>query len=154
LELDYDTVSVGDALPELVVTPTLMTAVMYSAAMWEFQKIHYDHEWARRENLDGAIVHGPVLGNYLARTVTQWTGPRARLTRLTWRHHGVAPLGRRITCTGSVTGKRLPAETECTTGDIGVGLIECELAIIDADRRKIVSGSACVAIPLIARSRP
>ena len=133
LSLEYDKVSVGDILPDFKVVPTLMSAVMYCAAMWEFQKIHFDHDWARsRENLDGAILQGPVLGNYLARCVMSWAGPRARLKHLAWRNHGVAMLDEQLICSGRVTA--------CHDG-----VIDCELHIVNPREQKLVSGSASVA---------
>ncbi len=151
MNLDYDAVAVGDALPEFKVVPTLLGAVMYCAAMWEFQKIHFDHDWAKsRENLDGAIIQGPVLGNYLARCVMGWAGPRARLTRLAWRNHGVAPLEEQLVCSGRVCARRAVEATERNV--IGMaGVIDCELAIVNPRGEKIVSGSASVALAQATR---
>jgi len=126
-------VTVGMSLPPLQVTPTLMSAVMFAAAMWEFQKIHYDPVWAReREGLDGAILHGPALGNLLARTVGAWVGPRGRIARLAWRNHGVALLERPLTCTGAVSAVQAD------------GRIDCALAIVDEQANQLVSGMASV----------
>ena len=129
----FEAVAVGDALPDLQVTPTLQNAVMYAAAMWEFQKIHFDHEWSRtREHLDGAIIQGPVLGNYLARALGRWAGPRGRIKRLAWRNHGTAPLGEALVCSGRVTARHEN------------GLVDCELASTNPRAEKIVSATASV----------
>lgn len=149
MDLDFDSVSIGDTLPDFHVVPTLQGAVMYCAAMWEFQRIHYDHEWAKtQENLERAVIQGPVLGNYLAQAVARWTGPGGRLARLTWRNHGVALLDTPLVCKGRVMAKRdRDADAGASAGRVGTGVIDCELDIHDAGGRRILSGSASVAVP-------
>ena len=56
-------------LPELRLRPDLLDTVRYAAAMWEFQLLHFDHERARAEGLERAIVQGPLMGTYLARVL-------------------------------------------------------------------------------------
>lgn len=89
-------------LPEWRVRPGLLETTRYAAAMWEFQRHHYDHEWARREQLPRAIVQGPLLGNYLVETLERWAGGEFELDRLTWRHHAVVLVDQRLTCGGAI----------------------------------------------------
>ncbi len=146
MNIDFSQVSVGDALPPLRLTPTLADAVMYSAAMWEFQKIHFDDEWSRtREGLQGAILQGPALGNHLSRMVMQWVGERGRMQFLNWRNHGIAPLGETLTFSGQVTAKRL-------ADDPRNGILECELVIHNPRGQAIVSATAGVQVPAAART--
>jgi len=141
----FEDVAAGLALPELRTTPTLIDAVMYAAAMWEFQKIHFDDAWARAEQLEGAILQGPALGNILTRTLGQWAGPRARLTRLTWRNRGVALLGQPLVCRGSVRATQA-SDAACTDGS-AAGLAECELEIVDGAGRAILAADAAMLLP-------
>lgn len=80
-----------------------MATAMYAAAMWEFQRHHYDHDWARAEGLSQAIVQGPLLGNYLVETLDVWSGGVLDLSQLAWRHHAVAHVDEELTCGGAVT---------------------------------------------------
>ena len=69
----FTDVAVGRRMTVYRVQPTIRHAVMYAAAMWEFQRIHYDDRWAREEEgLPGAVVQGPVLGNYLVQSIQHW----------------------------------------------------------------------------------
>lgn len=138
----------GDRLPEFTLRPTLRHAVMYAAAMWEFQRIHYDAQWARdKEGLPGAVVQGPVLGNYLAQAIAHWTGPAAVLKHLEWRNHGLVAFGDVVRCQGTVTAKH--SEGGVPDGaDVRECLLECALEMINQRGEKVVSGSARVGIEL------
>ena len=93
----------GERLPSLVLTPTPVDAVMYAAAMWEFQRLHFDDEWARsREALPGSILQGPLLDNYLAAYLVWLWGTQAGIRALDWRHHAPVVIGRPVTCRGEV----------------------------------------------------
>lgn len=90
-------------IPVYEVRPGLLDTVRYAAAMWEFQRLHFDHAWARREGLAGAVVQGPLLGNYLARTVTEALPAGQELARLAWRNVAVVPVDEPLRCGGSWT---------------------------------------------------
>jgi hydroxyacyl-ACP dehydratase HTD2-like protein with hotdog domain len=138
MSLDYASVSVGDRLPAFSVQPTLRNAVMYAAAMWEFQRIHYDDQWAReQEGLPGAVVQGPVLGNYLVQTIAAWTGPQGALRRLEWRNHGLVAFGDDIRCEGTVVSKQ-PGDRSIQVG--------CCLEMLNQRNEKVVSATATVEI--------
>jgi acyl dehydratase len=125
-----------EPLPELAVQPGLMDAVMYAAAMWEFQRLHFDQDWARREGLPAPIVQGPLLGNYLARAVTEGlpTGPSTglELERLAWRNRAVVQVGEQLRVGGSVA-----APDPDGRRDLG-------LWIVDSAGTTVVEGSAVV----------
>lgn len=108
---------------------------MYAAAMWEFQRLHFDHDWAQREGLPRAIVQGPLLGNYLVATVEQWTAGALELERLAWRNHAVVPVDERLTCGGTI------ADATPT------GHRDAELWIRNQEGTTVVSGSARLRAP-------
>lgn len=145
----HEDIAVGDVLPELRLVPTLIDAVMYAAAMWEFQKLHFDDAWARSEGLEGAILQGPALGNILTRMLGQWAGPRGRILRLSWRNRGVAVLGKPLVCRGRVSAHAASAEA-CTDGS-AAGRVECELDIVaadgDGDGGAILAANAAILLP-------
>jgi acyl dehydratase len=134
----HDQVAVGDEFPPFAAEPTLMQVVMYAAAMWEFQRIHFDAAWAVREGLPGPIAHGPLLGNYLAQALASWTGPGAVIRHLEWSNRGVAPIGESLSCGGVVTG----------SGESADGVVmECDVWIDNPRGERIVTGSAVVEVP-------
>jgi len=117
-------------LPELTVHPGLLDTVMYSAAMWEFQRLHFDNEWARHEGLDRAVVQGPLLGNYLVRTVEAAMPPGLELAQLAWRNRAVVHVDEYLSCGGALAR---PAAD---------GTRDVELWIRDGSDTPDVTGSA------------
>jgi hydroxyacyl-ACP dehydratase HTD2-like protein with hotdog domain len=150
MALDHHGIAAGDRIPEFAIRPTLRHAVMYAAAMWEFQRIHYDERWAREEEgLPGAVVQGPVLGNYLVQALARWTGRGAALRRLSWRNHGLVVFGDDIRCVGQVTAARIArnggAESQC---------VECSLEMLNQRGEKVVSATAQLEFALAAPGAP
>jgi hydroxyacyl-ACP dehydratase HTD2-like protein with hotdog domain len=120
----------AEQLPELSVQPGLMQTVMYAAAMWEFQRLHFDEAWARREGLAAPIVQGPLLGNYLAQAVTGGLPARTELERLGWRNLAVVPVEERLRVGGTVAP---PGADGRRTAD---------LWIVDGSGSAVVTGTA------------
>ena len=143
MPIDCDFISVGDAIPVFVIRPTLRHAVMYAAAMWEFQRIHYDDRYAREEEgLPGAVVQGPVLGNYLAQAIAAWTGPEGVLKRLEWRNHGLVAFGDDIRCQGAV----VCARTDANSAGVQCVQVDCTLEMLNQRNEKVLSATATVEI--------
>lgn len=129
---------VGDRLPVFRVQPTLRNAVMYAAAMWEFQRIHYDERWAREaEGLPGAVVQGPVLGNYLVQAIQRWMGSSGVLRRLEWRNHGLVLFGDDIRCEGEITG----------VDGSGAREVQCKLWMRNQRDEEVMVAQATVGLP-------
>lgn len=136
--LDARSLRVGDSLPVFRVRPTLRNAVMYAAAMWEFQRIHYDDRWAREsEGLPGAVVQGPVLGNYLVQALQGWMGPSGILKHLDWRNRGLVLFGDDIRCEGAVTS---------IVGSV-IREVQCSLSMRNQRDEEVVSAKATIALP-------
>lgn len=125
---------IGERLIDQVIEPTSIQVVMYAAAMWEYQRIHFDQAWAEREGLPGPIVHGPLLGNYLVQTVQRWCGEHAELVKLEWRNRGIAPIGETLTVGGIVTD----------VGHGNPGTIICDVWIENASGKPIVTGTVAL----------
>lgn len=134
-----DAPRVGQRIGPVEFEPTLLRLVMYASAMWEFQRIHFDYEWARREGLEAPIVHGPLLGTYLSQVARDWGGRGAELRRLGWRNESVAVVDRLLTADGAVTQVQTQAD--------GGWLCDCDLQIRATDGTRILSGQATVHVP-------
>ena len=94
----------GDTLPVLERHIALSDMVAYGAATWDWHRIHYDAEHARRAGLEDAVVDGQMLGALLAEQVLRWLGPGDRLARLHYRNRAPVYPGSTIRCEGVVTG--------------------------------------------------
>lgn len=124
----------GERLIVQVIRPSSIQVVMYAAAMWEYQRIHFDQGWAEREGLPGPIVHGPLLGNYLVQAVQRSYEDQADLVLLEWRNRGIAPIGELLTVGGVVSGIHSDDPA----------LVTCELWIKSAAGESIVTATATI----------
>jgi acyl dehydratase len=99
-------VSIGDKLPVLKHTFTLVDLVLYGAATWDWNRMHYDVEHAHHLNLPGPVIDGQEFGAFLARAALEWAGPRAFLTRLALRMKTMAFAGDTLCAEGEVKEMR------------------------------------------------
>jgi acyl dehydratase len=87
----FEDVAVGDALPEREFGPfTIGDGVRWAGCLELWNPLHFDREYAR-ENTRGLhtfIASGAYRQALLARTLTEWSGPRGRLRKLRLRHTG------------------------------------------------------------------
>jgi acyl dehydratase len=98
---------VGDAIPELKVTPDLYVPHRYAGASGDFNPIHIDKEFATNFGLPGNILHGLYGMGLVARANSAAVGgdPRA-LRRLSVQFRGMGIPGEEITVTGTVKEAR------------------------------------------------
>lgn len=77
----FDSVKVGDVLPEKVYPLTRQDLVNYSGVSGDLNPIHWDDETARMVGLeDGAIAHGMLTMGIGGGYVTEWVGDPAAVT--------------------------------------------------------------------------
>jgi acyl dehydratase len=93
---------VGDsvAILEKLVTTDLIMA--YGAATWDWHRMHYDADYARSQGLPGVVLDGQALGAILARALTDGFGPRAFVTKLSFRLRAMVAPGDVLRCEGEV----------------------------------------------------
>ena len=113
--------SVGDALPELRVTPDAGLTKRYAAASGDPNPIHADPAFAKRVGLPGIILHGLYSMAQVARAHTQAAGgdPRS-LKRLAVQFRGMGFPEQEIVVTATVkavTDGRIVTETEAAQGE-------------------------------------
>lgn len=115
-------VNVGDAVPELRVTPDKYLPHRYAGASGDFNPIHIDDEFAKAVGLPRNILHGLYSMGLVARASAQGLAggdPRA-LKRLSVQFRGMGMPEQEIVVTGtveSVEGDRVVIETEAAQGD-------------------------------------
>ncbi len=96
-------VSVGDPVPSLERTLTVVTLAAYAGATWDWHRLHYDPEYARARQLPGLVVDGQMFGALLAEALLDWLGPRAFIRKLGFRMKGMVFAGETVRCDGEVT---------------------------------------------------
>ena len=95
-------VKVGDALPVLQKTFTAVDLFAYGAATWDWHRMHYDVELARSKGFPAAVIDGQAYGALLARAAIDWAGPRAFMTRLSFKMKAMAFAGDALRAEGEV----------------------------------------------------
>jgi len=101
----FEELEVGDEIPSITVTPSLVQLFQFSAVTWNAHRIHYDTPYAATEGYPAPVIHGPFQGGLLSRMVTTWGGRTAAIRRLAYSHRGMAILGDTLTCRGKITKK-------------------------------------------------
>jgi hydroxyacyl-ACP dehydratase HTD2-like protein with hotdog domain len=99
-------VAPGEVLPPLERRFTIVDLVAYGAATWDWQRMHYDLDYARSMNLPGVVIDGQAYGAVLARAALAWAGPRAFIQRLAFRMKSTAFAGETLRAEGQVTAVR------------------------------------------------
>jgi acyl dehydratase len=95
--------NVGDAIPELRVTPDKYTPHRYAGASGDFNPIHIDPEFAKAVGLPNTILHGLYMMGLVARAVTDVAeGDPKALKRLSVQFRGMGAPETEIVVSGSV----------------------------------------------------
>jgi hydroxyacyl-ACP dehydratase HTD2-like protein with hotdog domain len=100
--IDWTNLHPGAEVPALRVQPDAMQLFMFSAVTWNRHHVHYSKQAAVEEGLPDIVVHRALLGNFLARMLTQWLGDAGEIAALSWKVVQSAVPGRPLECTGTV----------------------------------------------------
>jgi len=113
--------NVGDAIPELKVTPDKYLTHRYAGASGDFNPIHIDPEFAKAVGLPGTILHGLYVMGLVARANAGLANgdPRA-LKRLSVQFRGMGAPETEIVVSGtikSVDGDTVVVDTVAAQGE-------------------------------------
>jgi len=101
----FDSVQVGDRLPELTLPPVDRTTLaLFAGASGDHNPIHIDVDFARRAGMPDVFAHGMLGMAWLGRLLTGWA-PQSQLRRFDARFQGITQLGNAIRCRGRVVEK-------------------------------------------------
>ena len=100
----FSDVAVGQRLPALTVDVTTTRVVMGSAASGDWAPAHHDPTFAMVElGVAGIFLSTAAQDLWFERYVTDWTGPRGRLGRLSLRMRRPITAGSTLVIDGEVT---------------------------------------------------
>lgn len=100
----FDSVAVGDEVPPLAVDVTPTTVVLGALASRDWRPMHHDHKFATERNgVQDIFLNTPNQAAWFERYVTDWTGPRGRLGRMTFRMRSSVFPGDRMVFSATVT---------------------------------------------------
>jgi len=133
--LCWENIATTTSIPELVVCPDHVQIFMFSAITWNRHRIHYSKEAAVSEGLPDVVIQRGLIGNFLARLITNWIGDCAELCKLEWKVTRSALPGKDIVCRGKIKEK-IHSEHE--------KYLVCEVTASDENDELIASGEATV----------
>ena len=142
----HDQVSVGDALSELTHDVTATTVVLGALASRDWRPMHHDYRFATERNGTRDIfLNTPNQLAWIERVITDWTGPKGRLGRVSFRMQDPVFPGDTMTIAATVTA--VPID------ETGCGWAELSL-VLRGDDRVCSTGTARVALPMSADDNP
>ena len=136
--VDWSSLTLGDALPELVLDVTATRIVAGAIASRDFMPVHHDRDYANQQGAPDIFMNILSDTGYCSRFLTDWAGPDAMVQRLAIRLGVPVFPGHTLTFTGEVTG---------LDRDGDEGLVEIELRAVN-DLGEHVSGTATISLPV------
>ena len=118
----HSDVAVGDTLPELTYDVTSTTVVLGALATRDWRPQHHDYHFATERNgVRDIFLNTPNQAAWFERFLTDWSGPRGRLGKVTFRMKDSVFPGDTMTFTGTVTGTSVD-DADCGWVDVDVTL--------------------------------
>jgi acyl dehydratase len=134
----YETVQVGDALPELALAPVNRTTLaLFAGASGDHNPAHIDIDAARAAGMADVFAQGMLGMAWLGRLLTDWA-PQSQLRKFDVRFAGVTHLGNAIRCTGKVVEKLEVGGERC---------VRVEVASANQYGEVKIAGVALIALP-------
>lgn len=116
------TVVAGDVIPPLSYPVTTTTVVLGAMASRDWRPMHHDRDFAvNRNGTKDIFLNTPNQAAWFERYVTDWTGPKGRLGRMTFRMHGSVFPGDTMVISGKVRATTVD-DTGCTWVDLDLTL--------------------------------
>jgi acyl dehydratase len=139
-------VSPGQALAPLRHEVTATTVVLGALASRDWRPMHHDRDFAvHRNGAQDIFLNTPTQAAWFERYLTDWTGPRGRLGRMTFRMKGSVYPGDVMEISGTVSA--------AARDDTGCGWVDLDLALsVDGDTK--TTCTARVAVPTAADDNP
>ncbi len=144
--LTLDQVHEGDALPTLRYDVSATTVVLGALAARDWRPMHHDHDFAvNRNGTQDIFLNTPNQAAWFERYLTDWSGPRGRLGRVTFRMKGSVFPGDTMALDATVTG--------VGTDDVGCGWVDLDVTLRVGDAVKTTC-AARMALPTDADDNP
>ncbi|PIU57396.1 MAG: acyl dehydratase, partial [Chloroflexi bacterium CG07_land_8_20_14_0_80_51_10] len=99
-QLRYEDIAVGMEIPSLVKHPTTRQLVKWAGASGDYNELHYDNEFAKKQGLPSVIVHGALALSFVGQLVTDWMGKEGTLKKLGSNYKGMLLPGEDAICKG------------------------------------------------------
>jgi acyl dehydratase len=114
----FDSVSAGDALPELRRVVTREDVKAYADVSGDQNPLHQDDASARSVGFDGIIAHGMFTMGHMAACAGLWAGEPAAVTAISAQFRAPVSMGEELVAGGSV--RALDGSTRSATLELWV----------------------------------
>ena len=131
----FESINVGDELPELVKRPDVEQLVKYAGGSGDFNPLHYDYGFPQAKQIGSIIVHGRFKYAALGELVSNWLGHRGRIRQISCQYRGMDLPHQDIRCRGKVARKWV---------ENGEKLVELDIWTENAAGKKTTPGQAIV----------
>jgi acyl dehydratase len=112
----------GDVVPTFSYDVTATTIVLGALASRDWRPMHHDHDFAvNRNGTRDIFMNTPNQAAWFERYLTDWSGPKGRLGRMTFRMKGSVFPGDTMRLDGVVTGVEVD-DAGCTWAAVDVRL--------------------------------
>ena len=136
--LHWEDVAVGSEIPPVSLELTHNRIVTAVCATRDIFPLHHDPEFAIASGYKAPVIAGAFLQGFLERCITDWTGPRGKLRKLSLPLRTPNYKGDNLTAQGKVIKKYV---------ENGDHRVDCELVIMNQDGVVTVNAQATVTLP-------
>ena len=136
----------GDALPVLAYDVTTTTIVLGALASRDWRPMHHDYHFATERNgMQDIFLNTPNQAAWFERYVTDWTGPKGRLGRMSFRMKGSVFPDERMEFSARVT--------KVDTDETGCGWVDLDVSLTSAGELATTC-TARIALPVTPDDNP
>lgn len=136
----FEDVGEGQEIPPLRKDVSTVNILMYVAAVWLMDRIHFDYPFAtKRRGLPDVVAPGNMGGDYYAQLLSELAGADGQVRKMSFQFRNFMLAGDVLDVGGKVVKKHV--------GE-GQGLVELELWIRNQNGVNCVPGKGLVALPL------
>jgi 3-methylfumaryl-CoA hydratase len=131
---DLKLLAPGQALPVRTFPCEPVQLFLYNAALWNADRIHFDHpHTTATEGYPALVMAGPLLGDWLAQAANEWVGDAGFLRFIEYSNRRACYVGDVLRSVGKVKSV-----------DAGSGDVVLELAIVNQRDEVALPGTAVV----------
>ena len=135
----FEDVEVGQEITPWPRKTDLMNWNRYAAVNDEFVYMHMDHEAGRAAaNEQGAFGMGNLRYSYLLNMLRDWIGDEGEIRELGCQFRAINQLNDELTCTGTITDKKV---------ENGEHLVHLDIDVVNQDGQGTTPGHAIVVLP-------
>lgn len=135
MQLDFETINIGDTLPILVKSPiTRTTLALFAGASHDHNPMHIDIDFAQKAGYKDVFAHGMLGMAYLGQVLTNWVDP-ITIKKFSARFKAITNLGDILTCKGEVVEKVIEEDKK---------FIQLSLSVCNQHGEEKLAGAALI----------